>query len=259
MEREAKVIGTIVLSAFFLASCTYNPFINNNRSTGSAAGTAAGAAIGAGSVWALGGSKTMTIFGGIGGGAVGYYVTTLQYEAGGIIQAGGQIYKVGNLVGIYIPTDKLFEPNTADFLPQAEPILDSTVDVIQHYPENNIIISGNTSGFGRSRREQKLSERRAQKVADYLWHAGVNNFIEPGNDMRKLNYVGYGNYFPIANDITNESIRTNSRIQIISYPTACDLGLDRRHLAMHNFGGVDDEDYSKAPSCGKGDCSGVDP
>ncbi|RDI44595.1 OmpA family protein [Aquicella lusitana] len=239
MKREANVLR-LVLMLFFLSGCSYNPFISNNHTTGSPVGAAAGAGVGAGSIAVLGGSKTLMTVGGLGGGALGYYMTTLRYDAGGVIQSGGQVYKVGDFVGINIPSDKLFEPNSAEFLPQAGPILDSAATVLQRYPNNNIIISGNTSGFSRPRWERRLSEARARKVASYLWNAGINNFKGAETDLRTLNYVGYGNYFPIANTYTNDSIRKNSRIQITSFPTYCDLHLDRRHLAMRNMGALDD-------------------
>ena len=124
------------------------------------------------------------------------------------MQSGGQVDTVGQRVGIYIPSDERFEPNSAEFTPQAEPILDSAAAVLQRYPDNNIMISGNTSGFGQSRWERQLSLKRAQKVSARLWNDGINNFKDPSNDMRKLNYVGYGDYFPISSgNYTNTQIR----------------------------------------------------
>lgn len=257
MKREASV--TVALLFFLLSGCTFNPFTMNNKTTGSATGTLIGAGAGAGGVALLGGSKTLMVLGGLGGGAIGYYVTTLRYDSGGIMQAGGQVYQVGEFIGIYIPTDNLFEPNTADFLPQAEPILNSTANVLKRYPNNNIIISGNTSGFYRSKWELRLSEKRAQKVASYLWNAGINQFKNQSIDTRKLNYVGYGDYLPLSSDYTNTAIRQNSRIQITSYPSNRDLGLDKRKVAVYNVGALNnDEDIRDAPrssGCGlKGEC-----
>ena len=238
MLKKVRITGVLILKLCFLTSCSYNPFISNNHTTGNPAGALIGGAAGAGSVAAVDGSKTfMTAFG-IGGSALGYYVTTLRYDSGGIIQGGGKVYRIGNRVGIYIPTDHLFDTNSAEFLPQAGPILDSTAAVLARYPDNNIIISGNTSGFSRPRWEQRLSQARAQKVAAYLWSSGINHFKGTGIDTRKLNYVGYGDYFPISDKLTNEEIRENSRIQITSYPTNFDLGLDKKSLAFDNIGAL---------------------
>ena len=241
-----KSIGVLV-SLLFLSSCAYNPFSFNNHPTGDPLAAAIGAGVGGGGVALLGGSRPLIGVAAITGGVIGYYTTTLRYDSGGVIQGGGQVYKIGGFIGIYIPTDSLFEPNTADFLPQAGPILDSAATVLLRYPDNNIIISGNTSGFSRPRWEQRLSEERAEKVSIYLWSAGINQAQDPTIDTRKLNYVGYGDYLPIANDHTNDGIRQNSRIQITSYPSTCDLGLDKRSVLFHNFGKDNDNDINEAP------------
>lgn len=238
MKWNVKIISAC--SLLLLTSCTFNPFSNNNHLTGSPAGAAVGAGIGAGATALLNAPKSIIALTGLGGGALGYYMTTQRFDAGGIIQAGGQVYKVGDYVGIYIPSDKIFEPNTADFLPQSGPILDSAVAVLERHPNNNIIVSGNTAGFDRMKRENRLSRERAKQVAAYLWSQGINNFKDPGIHTRKLNYVGYGDFFPIATKLTNDGLRTNSRIQIVSYPSDADLGLDSHHLTMANIGSMED-------------------
>jgi outer membrane protein OmpA-like peptidoglycan-associated protein len=237
MNKDAIIVrGLTILGWLLLGGCAYNPMIGNNHTTGSPTGAIIGAAAGAGGAALLGGSEPVIAAAGIGGGAIGYYLTTLRYNSGGIMQVGGQVYQVGDFVGIYIPSDKLFEPNTADFLPQAPSVLDSVVTVLKRNPDNNVIVSGNTSGFARSRWEVKLSEERAQKVAAYLWDYGINDFKTTSIETRKLTYVGYGHYFPIANDYTNDSLRQNSRIQIASYPDDCDLGIDDKDNLMGNIG-----------------------
>lgn len=246
MNRIVNFISAVSVCTLLVSGC------NTNHPTGSPTGAIVGTAAGAGGVALLGGTKPLMVLGGLGGGALGYYATTLRYDSGGLIQGGGKVYTIGRYVGIYIPTDNLFEPNTSHFLPQAEPILDSVATVLQRYPNNNIMISGNTSGFARARWELKLSEKRAQRVAAYLWNQGINQFKENSNDMRKLNYVGYGDFFPISHTYTNDGIRANSRIQITSYPSDCDLGNDKQHSAIHNVGALDDSDINDKPTCGKG-------
>lgn len=266
MKREATVICLLLLSIVFLTSCSYNPFISNNHLTGDPAAGAIGAGVGAGAVALAGGTKPMIAVGGIAGGMFGYYVTTLRHDAGPIIRGGGNVYQVGKLIGIYIPTDNLFEPNTAELLPEANAILDATIVVLERYPNNNIIVSGNTSSFYTSRWEQRLSEKRAQVVAAYLWRGGISQFKFQSNDTRKLLYVGYGDYFPIANYYTDKGIRANSRIQITSYPSDCDLHIDQRTASMRNVGTSDDyvRDYP-VKSCdseandGSGLCKTNDP
>lgn len=237
-----RIALALVLS-LVMTGCTYNPFTTDNHLTGTATGTAVGAGVGAGAA-ALIGQTTKPgplIAGGLIGAVAGYYVSTLRFASGGVIQAGGQVFTLGDYVAIEIPTDNLFEVNTSDFLDDAGPILNSTVAILKRYPDNNIMISGNTSGFSTSHYELKLSEARARQVAAYLWTHGIGQFLCTGMQLRKLTYTGYGNYFPIANDLHNPSIRQNSRIQITAYPSKEQLQIDKRHRVFNNIGDDVDE------------------
>lgn len=260
MQLKAKMVRALAgsLTCLAVTACTFNPFIANNHNTGSGGSTAVGAGIGAGGVWLLGGSKTMALFGGIAGGAVGYYVSSLRYDAGGIIDVGGQVYILGEYIGIYLPTDKVFESNTADLLPGATRVLDSVAAVLQRKPNNNIMVSGNTSGFDRPRREQKLSQKRAKVIAAYLWTAGIQQFkgsTDQSSDTRQFTYVGYGDYFPIASDLTNNGIRANSRIQITSYPSWADLHERNNKIDKNNIASMNDDAAASVrdnrDTCGK--------
>lgn len=234
---------------FSLAGCSYNPFIRNNQTTGDPAAAVVGAGIGAGGIGLLGGSKPLILLGGLGGSAIGYYSSTLRYDAGGVLAAGGQVYKIGDYVGVEIPTAKLFEPNSSDLLPTAKPILTSVAIILQRYPTNHILVSGNSSGFYHGRWEQKLSEARAKKIAAFLWNAGINELNAIPNQPRKLNFVGYGNYFPIAQSITHKGIRQNSRIQITSYPNEKTLHKDPEATALNNIGAREnDNSATTSPS-----------
>ena len=238
MKRNQLTSLSVIMASLCILSSTFLSGCNTNHPTGSATGALIGAGVGAGTIAALSGSKPLMVLAGLGGGALGYYVTT-PVMIPAAIQSGGQVYTLGNYVGINIPSDNLFEPNSDEFLPQSAPILDSAATVMQRYPDNNILISGNTSGFGQSRWEKHLSLRRAQKVSAYLWNAGINSFKEESNDTRKLNYLGYGDYFPIASNHTNTGIRQNSRIQIISYPCGSDLQLSKSNQSVHNISALD--------------------
>jgi hypothetical protein len=227
MKWKVNIICAMALSVSLLTGCTYNPFLRDNHLTGNPVTAGVGAGIGAGAVALLGGPKVAMLAGGIAGGAIGYYATTLRYASGGVLQTGGKVYKIGDYLGIYIPTDDVFESNTADFLPQAKPILDSTVAILKRYPNRSILISGNTSGFYRARWEQNLSERRAQKVAAYLWNQGISH-NNPRLRFDQLNYIGNGDYFPIAKPLSNRGIRQNSHIQMTSYPEGINLLGDKK-------------------------------
>jgi outer membrane protein OmpA-like peptidoglycan-associated protein len=225
--------------ALTLSSCSFNPFRpNDNHLTGSAEGAAIGGAAGLGISAVLGAPRTIIALATLGGAGIGYYATTLRFSEGGIRQAGGEVYVLGDYVAINIPTDSLFEPNTDELLPSAAYILNSAAAVLGRFPQDNIIISGNSSGFASDRTEHKLTERRARQVAGFLWSAGVNSFQGDNNTQRKLIYTGYANHFPIANHYHNASIRMNSRIQITAYPSNKDLALDKHDMIFNNIGAL---------------------
>lgn len=252
-----KIISHFIpLSLLFFASlnltaCSYNPFASNNHLTGSVGGGLLGASVAGGSVALLGGSRPMMFLAGIAGGATGYYVTTLRYQASGIYYNGGQVYQVGDYVGLYIPTDKLFEPNTDRFLPDANILLDNAVTIVSRYPKNKIIISCSTSGVGAQKREVPLSQRRAERILAYFWKAGVHTDID---HRFHILAVGYGDKFPIAHTYTNDSLRQNSRIQILSYPLNGPPPCGKTCQAFNNIGALTESRKPK-PCELKGECN----
>lgn len=71
----------------------------------------------------------------LGGAGIGYYMTSLPFAAGGVTAVGGQVYNVGEYVTIVIPTDKIFDVNSDDLLPEATPVLNSALSVLNRYSE----------------------------------------------------------------------------------------------------------------------------
>lgn len=230
-----------LLLLLLFTGCSYNPLSSDsNNLSGNGAGGAFGAAIGIASATALSAPRPLVIGAGIGGTALGYYMTTLRYDAGPIYHAGGVVYTQGEYTGISIPSYRLFEPNSAEFIPQAEPLLNSAIAVLKRYPNSNILVSGNTGGLGTHHFNQKLSEARARQVAAYLWAHGINNFKSHNITTRRLRFVGYDDYFPIADATKAGNIQKNSRIQITAYPSKDDLKLDKISRVFNNVGGYSD-------------------
>lgn len=212
-HRMALLLSVVLLAT----ACTFNPMKEDNHLTGSPMAAATGGLIGVGAGALAGASKTMLGVLGIGGASVGYYYSTLRSASAGILQQGGQVYTQGEFVGIEIPSDYLFEPNTDEFLPGTEAALASIASVLKRYPYNDVLISGNTSGYAMSKWELRISEARARQIAGYLWLQGIVPSTRFGYSRRVV-YVGFGNFFPVANNIHFSGIRANSRVQITAYP-----------------------------------------
>lgn len=248
MFQKVKSIMLVLFSLCVVSSCTYNPFSTQNRLTGNPAAPLLGAGIGAGGFALLGAPRQLIMLGGVGGGALGYYVSTLRYDAGGIVAVGGQVYQIGDYLGIDIPTDYLFEENSSRLLSNGSSVLDSVVDVLNRYGNRSILVAGHTSGFDRPGRERRLSKARAKVVVDYLRESGINAFEESSINLRKIDYVGYGDRFPIANHFQNDSIRQNSHILISAYPSKRQLEARPYRPVFKDIGARDDSGFR-----GKGD------
>jgi outer membrane protein OmpA-like peptidoglycan-associated protein len=243
MEHRFKTVFFCTLLA--ITGCA--PISETDPPTGNVLGTAIGGVGGASVAALLGASKPTIAVAGIAGAGLGYYMTTLRFSSAAIVAAGGKVYSIGDYLIIDLPTDRVFDVNTADILPDAEPILDSVAGVLHRYSGNNIFISGNTSGSWSERFERKMSECRAAKIASYLWAHGITNTSAAaqaesvaGLHSQRFVYVGYGDNFPIANFIHLKGIRANSRIQIVAAPPYESLHWDQNKSHFRKFGNIGD-------------------
>ena len=100
--------------------------------------------------------------------------------------------------GIYYDYDKW------DLRPESETTLDSLVFFLNVNNNLTIELSSHTDSRGQADYNQKLSQKRAQSVVDYL--------IKKGIDVERLTPVGYGKSKPvIANAETEEEHQKNRR------------------------------------------------
>ncbi len=83
-----------------------------------------------------------------------------------------------------------FDSGKSVLKPESKTELDKLVDLMTKHPLLIVEISGHTDASGGDDLNQKLSEKRAQSVADYL--------IANGIDKGRLKTIGYGESKPIA-------------------------------------------------------------
>jgi OmpA-OmpF porin, OOP family len=99
-----------------------------------------------------------------------------------------------------------FEYNSARLTPNATTILDTVAESLVAYPQKEEIeVQGHTSSEGSKRYNQRLSEKRAQSVVDYLGMKGVTN---------RLSAHGFGEEMPIADNSTEEGKQQNRRVEL---------------------------------------------
>jgi outer membrane protein OmpA-like peptidoglycan-associated protein len=99
-----------------------------------------------------------------------------------------------------------FKTGSSELTYESHKILDGVVEQLVAYPEVEIEIRGHTDNVGSARSNQRLSERRAQSVLNYLASKGVA--------MKRMRATGYGENQPVAPNKTANGRRQNRRIEM---------------------------------------------
>jgi len=86
--------------------------------------------------------------------------------------------------------------------------LQKAVAFVKKYPGSKIEVEGHTDSVGTDAYNQKLSERRAAAVRDYL-------IKEADIESSKITAVGYGESRPVADNKTAEGRTQNRRVEIL--------------------------------------------
>lgn len=98
-----------------------------------------------------------------------------------------------------------FDRAKADLTADSAATLRELAEIANACPAFRIEIEGHTDAEGTDERNQRLSDRRARAVLNFLTRAGV-----PG---RRLSAVGYGSSRPVADNDTAEGRARNRRIE----------------------------------------------
>ena len=98
-----------------------------------------------------------------------------------------------------------FATGKATLTPDSYPVLDDVAQVLRSYPQLQIEIGGHTDSKGSASSNQKLSQKRAQAVHDYL--------VSKGLPDAQLSAKGYGESKPIAPNKTASDMAKNRRVE----------------------------------------------
>jgi OmpA-OmpF porin, OOP family len=106
--------------------------------------------------------------------------------------------------------DVHFDYDKATLTKEAQAILKRNIQLLKDNPKAKIRIAGYTSASGTKEYNQKLSERRAKAVYDYLTEEGL---VPPD----RLTTIGYGQtrpamYEPIPENIYSKEAKANMRV-----------------------------------------------
>lgn len=132
--------------------------------------------------------------------------------AGTLADLGAQVTE--QEIRIELSADVPFDFDKAELRPEAAPALARIVEVLGAYPEASVVIEGHTDSKGRESSNQKLSDRRARTVRDWLVEVG-------GVDEARLATKGLGESRPVAPNTKPdgsddpEGRQRNRRVEIV--------------------------------------------
>ena len=224
MALKTNILVGVTMASLALGACVTDP--NTGQSTISRAGGGAAAGAGAGALLGalLGGRNNRaevligTGIGAIAGGAIGGYMDKKERELRARTAGSGiEVERQGDEINLKLPSGISFDFNSASVKPEFRPALDQVAQTLASYQSTFVDVSGHTDSVGTVAVNQRLSEQRAQSVADYLSYQGV---ARPRIATR-----GFGKSMPIASNDTEDGRAQNRRVEIkLSPVTEQDMG-----------------------------------
>lgn len=204
----------IATAPIFSGCMTTDPYTGEKEvtktTTGATVGAIAGALLGAATSTKSDRKKAVLIGAGIGavaGGGVGLYMDKQEDKLRKQLQGSGvSVTRQGDNIILNMPSNITFDVDKSDLKPAFHNTLDSVVLVLNEYKSTLITVKGHTDSTGSDDYNQKLSERRALSVAQYLQSKNVA--------QQRLAAVGYGETRPIAPNNTPEGRAQNRRVEL---------------------------------------------
>jgi outer membrane protein OmpA-like peptidoglycan-associated protein len=181
----------------------------SNKAKGGAIGAGAGGAVGGLIGHAAGNTALGAIIGAAVGGTAGVLIGNEMDKRAAEIRAdlqGARIERIGEGIKITFDSGLLFDWDKSDLRTQAKTNIESLAKILNKYPDTDILIEGDTDSTGSEDYNLKLSERRAQSVANYLMGLSVPS--------SRISMVGLGEMNPIASNDTDYGRQQNRRVEV---------------------------------------------
>ncbi|RMG31516.1 MAG: OmpA family protein [Gammaproteobacteria bacterium] len=215
MNETGRRIGGLLGAALLLAAgCTADD-PHRRAKTGAAIGAIAGAVLGH-QIDHKSGRFVGAAVGAIAGGLVGNYMDQQQREFEQRLAEERRRHEIeiqrlkDQSLRIRINSEVPFDFDSAAIKPAFRPTLDKVAEILIRYPKTVVHVIGHTDSIGSEAYNQRLSERRAQSVVDYLVARGV--------PRERLIPIGKGEREPIASNATEAGRQLNRRVEILIKP-----------------------------------------
>ncbi|PQJ68284.1 OmpA family protein [Photobacterium angustum] len=208
-----------VVASVTMAGCsTVNPYTGESQTAkgtgGSIIGALAGAAIGVASSSKHDRGKGALIGAAAGaalGGGIGYYMDVQEAKLRQQLASSGiSVTRDGNNIVLNMPNEITFGFDQANLNDRAMNALHNVAIVAKEYEKTQLNVLGFTDSKGAASYNLRLSQVRADAVANYLIRQGVN--------ANRVVSQGRGESNPIASNSTANGRAQNRRVEIILSP-----------------------------------------
>jgi outer membrane protein OmpA-like peptidoglycan-associated protein len=206
--------------ALALAGCAADGSMGGmgHREMGTIIGAAGGAVVGAVAYDKnrTKGAVVGAVGGALAGGVVGRYMDDqkrdLEKNLSQEIKTGqARVEKLPNdVVRITMTNQTAFDTDSSSIKPGFHTTMDKLADVVVRYGKTTLTVVGHTDDVGSNDYNQKLSERRALSVAQYLESKRV--------DSMRLATAGKGETQPVTSNSSESGRQANRRVEIYVEP-----------------------------------------
>ncbi len=210
MRKIPMKLPVVLALTVALASCAADD-PNRRAKTGAAVGAVAGAVLGH-QLDHRSGAIVGAAIGALAGGVAGNYMDKQEQE----LQSAAAQHQIemqrmqDDTLKLTLDSEVSFDFDSDRIKPAFRPTLDKLADVIAKYDRTVVYIVGHTDSVGPADYNQRLSERRAYAVADYLQSRGV--------DGRRLRAEGRGESEPRDSNATEAGRQLNRRVEVYLKP-----------------------------------------
>jgi len=181
----------------------------NKTAKGGVIGAAGGAVVGGVIGRAAGNTAAGAIIGAAVGGTTGALIGRHMDKQAEELRRdleNAKVERVGEGIKITFNSGILFATNSAELQQSAKTEIAQLATTLKKYEDTNILIEGHTDNTGARDLNQRLSEQRAQSVADYAASNGVAR--------NRMTTKGYAFDQPIADNTTAAGRQQNRRVEV---------------------------------------------
>lgn len=207
--KKSKLFLSIlsqIIGITFLVSCSSWNNTQKGAVIGAGSGAAIGGVIGNKSGNAGRGAVIGAVVGGAAGTAIGIYMDKQAKKMEEEIKD-AEVERVGEAIKVTFESGILFSFDSYSLTPEAQENIMKFAEILNEYPDTDIMIEGHTDNRGTHQYNQTLSERRAMSVKNYLKMKGVEDI--------RMTTLGYSFDRPVATNDTDEGRSKNRRVEIL--------------------------------------------